>query len=121
MTVKYNIQNFNEILKITLETVDLNENNVSVFNTIKKSDIAKLGNLIDRKAFPGKFCFILLKEFQLAINKKLMTAADIITNDKLKGKLVEYGQKIMTSEIEVVSPELFKEMVDEFAKYTDNV
>lgn len=119
MNIKYTINDYGEILKLTLETVDLTETNVSVFNTIKKIDIKKIGNLIDKKAFPGKFCFILLKEFQLAINKRLMLAAEVITDESLKSQLIQYGQKIMTSDIEVVSPELFKKMVDDFAKYID--
>lgn len=121
MNVVYGFKVVNKIMQISLKTTDLGDYNFVSTQTFNSDDLKKVGNIIDKNTFPFRWCYILLKQFQDEVNKRLMLAASLIDDEDLKNSIVNYGKAVMKSEVTIVPPEKFEKLVKEVQEYVATV
>lgn len=121
MKVIYEFKKHPTFMQAIIKTIDLGDFNFSVSQTFENKDIVRLGNLIDRKAFPFKWCYVLYNQFKEKVNKIIVLASAIITDEKLKNDLINYSKALMKSEVELSNMDDFMKFVQEVQEYCDSI
>ena len=120
MNISYDIKEKENGEMIQLTLIE-NDTQIRAQGIVTKKEIKRLGNLIDRSHFPFAFVLSIVNDFKLSISKKLIDAANLTLDNKLRNEIIAYSKQMTTAEFLPFPKEKFMVLVAQVKNFTENI